>query len=189
MNARCMNARLVLPCLALVAAAGCSRTMEPASAEPAAAVTAMNHAQLLDRGEYLVRIAGCNDCHTPGYAESGGNVPKAQWLVGSPLGWSGPWGTTYPANLRLKLQEMDEAAWLGYSASLHTRPPMPDFAVRTMNENDRRAIYRFVRSLGVGGQPAPAYLPPGTTPKPPYVQWVLPPAAAGAPHPGAAPAG
>jgi mono/diheme cytochrome c family protein len=185
-----MNARIALLCIPLaIAATGCSRTMEPASAEPKAASAASDDAQLLARGEYLVRIAGCNDCHTPGYAESGGAVPKAQWLVGSPLGWNGPWGTTYPANLRLKLQEMDEAAWLGYSASLHTRPPMPDFAVRTMSETDRRALYRFVRSLGAAGQPAPAYLPPGTAPQVPYVQWVLPPAAAGAHPPGASPAG
>ncbi len=180
-----MNARLALPCILLaIAATGCSRTVESASAEPVATSAAMDDAQLLARGEYLVRIAGCNDCHTPGYAETGGAVPKAQWLTGSPLGWSGPWGTTYPANLRLKLQEMDEAAWLGYSASLHTRPPMPDFAVRTMDENDRRALYRFVRSLGAAGQPAPAYLPPGSQPQPPYVQWVLPPEAAAKPPAG-----
>ena len=172
-----MTVRPALLCLAIaVAATGCNRALEPASAEPKTTTSAADDAQLLARGEYLVRIAGCNDCHTPGYAESAGNVPKAQWLVGSPLGWSGPWGTTYPANLRLKLQEMDEAAWLGYSATLHTRPPMPDFAVRTMDEADRRALYRFVRSLGATGQPAPAYLPPGAAPQPPYVQWVLPPA-------------
>lgn len=176
-----MDARLALICIPLAcAAAGCSRTPTSTGAQPVATSSATDDAQLLARGEYLVRIAGCNDCHTPGYAETAGAVPKAQWLVGTRLGWNGPWGTTYPANLRLKLQEMDEAAWLGYSASLHTRPPMPDFAVRTMDEHDRRALYRFVRSLGPGGQPAPAYLPPGTPPQVPYVQWVLPPGAPGA---------
>ena len=175
--------RLLLACLPFAAVlAGCSRTVAPAEAETTRAThrepRSMDDARLLARGEYMVRIAGCNDCHTPGYAETGGQVPKAQWLVGTPLGWSGPWGTTYPANLRLKLHDMDEAAWLAYSATMHTRPPMPDFAVRTMSEDDRRALYRFVRSLGPAGQPAPAYLPPGTTPSPPYVQWVLPPAAA-----------
>jgi mono/diheme cytochrome c family protein len=175
--------RSLLLCLSVTAAlAGCNRAVAPADAEtthPAPAVaSAADDAKLLARGEYMVRIAGCNDCHTPGYAETAGEVPKAQWLVGTPLGWSGPWGTTYPANLRLRLHDMDEAAWLAYSANLHTRPPMPDFAVRTMDENDRRAIYRFVRSLGPAGQPAPAYLPPGTAPRPPYVQGVLPPGAA-----------
>lgn len=153
--------------------------MEAASAAvPATPSQPAGSDVLLARDEYMVRIAGCNDCHTRGYAETGGQVPKAQWLVRTPLGWNGPWGTTYPANLRLKLQDMDEAAWLAYSGGLHTRPPMPDFAVRTMDGNERRAIYRFVRSLGPAGQPAPAYLPAGTMPKPPYVQWVLPPGAA-----------
>jgi mono/diheme cytochrome c family protein len=169
-----------LSCLSLaLALAACDRAVAPARAATTPPTSPATHPdgdeQLLARGEYLVRIAGCNDCHTPGYAESGGQVPEAQWLVGTPLGWSGPWGTTYPANLRLKLSDMDEAAWLAYSSNLHTRPPMPDFAVRTMSEDDRRALYRFVRSLGPAGQPAPAYLPPGTQPKPPYVQWVLPP--------------
>ena len=32
--------------------------------------------QLNDRGRYLVKIAGCNDCHTPGYAQTGGRYPR-----------------------------------------------------------------------------------------------------------------
>ena len=58
----------------------------------------------LDRGRYLVKIAGCNDCHTTGYAEAGGKIPEKQWLTGDQLGFRGPWGTTYPINLRLYMQ-------------------------------------------------------------------------------------
>lgn len=166
----------VLPALAALALAACQQARD-AGVAPVAAADAAPHADAADplaRGEYIARIGGCNDCHTPGYAESGGTVPKAQWLVGSPLGWNGPWGTTYPANLRLKVQEMDEAKWMAYSADLHTRPPMPDFAIRAMTAEDRRALYRFIHSLGAAGQPAPAYQPPGEAPKVPYVQWVLP---------------
>ena len=176
--------RSMLTTLALLATAACARGPQPVDTASLAtslapvADLAASDAQALARGEYLARISGCNDCHTPGYAETGGAIPKAQWLVGSPLGWNGPWGTTYPANLRLKIQEMDEAAWLKYSSELHTRPPMPDFAVRAMSEPDRIALYRFIRSLGPAGQPAPAYLPPGQAPQVPYVQWVLPPAPA-----------
>jgi mono/diheme cytochrome c family protein len=169
--------RFAIP-LAALAMAACQQVQPAAAtaqATPAAAASVATDATLLARGEYLVKISGCNDCHTPGYAESGGQVPKPQWLVGSPLGWHGPWGTTSAANLRLKLQDMDEAAWLKYSAELHTRPPMPDFAVRDMQEDDRRAIYHFIRALGPGGQAAPAYLPPNQAPQPPYVDWVLPP--------------
>ena len=150
------------------------------STTPAAALVAATEgpsdAELLARGEYLVRITGCNDCHTPAYGDRGGNVPTQEWLVGSPLGFNGPWGTTYAANLRLKAAEMDEAGWLKYTGELHTRPIMPDFAVRAMHEDDRRAMYRFIRALGPGGSKAPDYLPPGQTPPVPYFQLVLPPA-------------
>ena len=163
---------VLFPALATLALSACQQ----AGVAPVAAASAApnSDADLVARGEYIARIAGCNDCHTPGYAESGGTVPKAQWLAGSPLGWNGPWGTTYPANLRLKLQEMDEARWMAYSADLHTRPPMPDFGLRAMAAQDRRALYRFIRSLGPTGQPAPDFLPPGEAPRAPYVQWVLP---------------
>ncbi len=55
----------------------------------------------VERGRYLIQIAGCNDCHTANYAPSGGKVPEKEWLTGDALGWRGPWGTTYPTNLRL----------------------------------------------------------------------------------------
>ena len=166
--------------LAVMALVACSA---PAATETTAAKPAglSSEAELLARGEYLVRIAGCNDCHTPAYAERGGEVPKQEWLVGSPLGFSGPWGTTYAANLRMKVAEMDEAGWLKYTADLRTRPIMPDFAIRAMHEDDRRALYRFIKSLGPGGQKAPEYLPPGQTPPLPYMQMVLPPPPAAAP--------
>jgi mono/diheme cytochrome c family protein len=153
--------------------AACSATApSPGTPPPVAA----SDADLVARGEYLVRVAGCNDCHTPGYGEKGGDVPKPQWLLGSPLGFNGPWGTTYAANLRLKLADMDETTWLKYSGALHTRPIMPDYNVRAMSEDDRRALYRFIRSLGPAGDKAPDYLPPGKQPPLPYMQMVLPPA-------------
>lgn len=165
----------------------------PAADRPATAAlpaSADAHAAAPEaRGEYLVRIAGCNDCHTPGYAEAQGRIDQADWLVGSPVGFNGPWGTTYASNLRLRMQQMDEAQWLEYSANLRTRPMMPDFGVRAMSEEDRRAIYRFVRSLGPAGQPAPEALPPGRTPPAPYFGLVLPaaPAAPQAPTAPSAP--
>lgn len=55
----------------------------------------------LERGRYLIKTTGCNDCHTQGYTESAGRVAESRWLTGSSLGWQGPWGTTYAVNLRL----------------------------------------------------------------------------------------
>lgn len=155
----------LLPLLLTLAA--CQPTATPAA-------TVAHEPDLVARGEYLVRIGGCNDCHTPGYAENGGQTDKADWLTGSPLGYHGPWGTTYPTNLRLRLQEMSEAQWMDFSANLRTRPPMPDFTIRAMADQDRRAIYRFVHSLGGAGKPASDALPPGQTPPPPVFTLVLP---------------
>ena len=170
--------------LALFALAACQPQTNTSAAPVAAlapATRASSDADLLVQGEYMVRMGGCNDCHTAGYDQAAGDIPKEQWLLGSALGWHGPWGTTYPANLRLKAAEMDETAWLKYTGELHTRPPMPDFNLRAMKEDDRRAIYRFIRSLGSGGQPAPAYLPPGEKPQAPYVEFVMPPGPTAAP--------
>ena len=121
------------------------------------------------RGRYLVQIGGCNDCHTAGYAPSGGKVPEAQWLLGDALGWNGPWGTTYATNLRLYMQDLTEEQWVKKAKALNARPPMPWFNVRAMTPEDLRAMYRYIRSLGPAGQPAPAYLPPGKKPPRPYV--------------------
>jgi mono/diheme cytochrome c family protein len=129
----------------------------------------------LDRGNYLVRIGGCNDCHTAGYAPSGGKVPQAQWLMGDSLGWRGPWGTTYPPNLRIYMQSLTEAQWLKAAKALETRPPMPWFSVRQMSDTDLRAIYAFIRTLGPVGKPAPSYLPPDKEPPPPFVTFPAPP--------------
>jgi mono/diheme cytochrome c family protein len=123
----------------------------------------------IERGRYLAKVAGCNDCHTPNYAMTGGKVPESQWLTGDHLGWKGPWGTTYPANLRLALGRMSEDEWVKLARNVQYRPPMPWFALRDMTEDDLRAFHRFVRSLGAAGEPAPAYVPPGQAPQGPVI--------------------
>lgn len=133
----------------------------------------------VERGRYLAKVAGCNDCHTPGYAMTGGQVPEKDWLVGDRLGWKGPWGTTYPANLRVLLARMSEDDWVKYAHAVQTRPPMPWFALRDMSEADLRAFHRFVRSLGEAGEPAPGYLAPGQEAHGPVVTFPAPPAPEG----------
>jgi|YelNatPaOPRAMG01_1025707.scaffolds.fasta_scaffold37786_2 mono/diheme cytochrome c family protein len=125
----------------------------------------------LARGFYLLRISGCNDCHTPGYAESGGQTPQAQWLTGNSVGFRGPWGTTFPTNLRLYMRQLSEMQWL-QRARQPMRPPMPWFALRDMSDADLRAIYVAVRYLGPAGAPAPAYVPPQQIPDAPYIDFV-----------------
>jgi mono/diheme cytochrome c family protein len=60
-------------------------------------------AKSLDRGRYLVKIADCNDCHTPGYMQAANKVPEYQWLTDDRPDWRAPCATTYPASRFLKL--------------------------------------------------------------------------------------
>ena len=126
------------------------------------------------RGRYLVQIAGCNDCHTPGYTSSGGKVDEKLWLTGDQLGWRGPWGTTYASNLRLLVQDMSADQFVKHARN-EFRPPMPWFNLRAMTDRDVKAIYAYLKHVGPAGQPAPQYLRPDRTPGGPFVQFPAPP--------------
>lgn len=129
----------------------------------------------VERGRYLIKIAGCNDCHTPGYLLSEGKVPEKLWVTGDKFGWRGPWGTTYGSNLRLFIKGMTEEKWVSAARTLVRRPTMPWFNLNAMNTADLKAIYQFIRSLGPAGEPAPAYVPPDQEPKTPYALFPAPP--------------
>jgi len=139
------------------------------------AFAATGEQELVERGRYLSKISGCNDCHTSGYLLSEGKVPEAQWLTGDSFGWRGPWGTTYAANLRLFMANLSEDEWLVTAKNLKARPPMPWYSLNEMHDDDLRAIYHYVRHLGPGGSEAPAYVPPDQEPAPPYAQFPSPP--------------
>jgi len=158
--------------ITLAATAGlfCLTACQPTkpAAPPAVATPHVVAATDIAAGRYLIMASGCNDCHTPGYAPSGGKVPEAQWLMGNPVGFKGPWGVTYPHNLRITVANMPEDAWVEMLNSREGAPPMPWPSVRNMSDADKRAVYRYIRSLGPGGQPAPTAVPPGGTPTMPY---------------------
>lgn len=88
------------------------------------------------RGQYLVNIGGCNDCHTPKLVTATGmSLDTTRLLAGYPAGaavpatpaglpdpagwaalsnadgtaWAGPWGTSFAANLTP--HETGLAAW------------------------------------------------------------------------------
>jgi mono/diheme cytochrome c family protein len=138
---------------------------------PAANAQGAADALQAERGRYIAVIGGCNDCHTVGYPERGGQVPDSDWLTGLGVGFNGPWGTTYPANLRLLAASISEDEWVA-RARRPTRPPMPWFNLAAMSEPDLRALYQFVRSLGAKGEPAPAYAAPGDLVKTPVIVFV-----------------
>lgn len=135
----------------------------------------------VQRGRYLVTIGGCNDCHTPEYMARNGDVPEHRWLTGNPVGFSGPWGTTYPTNLRQHLGTMDEERWVRHARTLETRPPMPWFNLQRTSEDDLRAMYRYIRSLPADDTRVPEFVPPGQSPVTPHIVMTPqpPPAATG----------
>ncbi|NML22263.1 c-type cytochrome [Pseudoflavitalea sp. G-6-1-2] len=116
----------VLFCLLLAAvisgiAIGCNSAQ---TEETAAATTAISKDSLIRRGEYLVSVIGCDDCHSPkrmgpkgpelipelrlsGFPEKGQLPPvepaalnKGWVLMGPDLtATAGPWGITYASNI------------------------------------------------------------------------------------------
>ncbi len=155
--------------LAIVAVLAATSGLSPRKDAPGAG------SDSIDRGRYVVKIAGCNDCHTQGYIESEGQVEESRWLQGNSLGWRGPWGTTYAGNLRLFASGLAEVGWVPLCRTAKWRPPMPWHALRAMSDDDLRAVHRFVKHLGPAGQPSPAFVPPGREPNPPYVTFPAPP--------------
>lgn len=133
----------------------------PLAADPVIAGSVRPSQVELDRGSYLVGIAGCNDCHTPGYAQSAGRVAEDLWLTGDATGYAGTWGTSFASNLRLTLLRFNDEQWLDYARNLSTRPPMPSLGLRGMGDEDLLALLRYVQWLGPKGEPAPQALPPG----------------------------
>jgi len=151
-----LSIALLLAAMALSAPAGADKAAERNDVE---------------RGRYLTVTGGCNDCHTPHYPESAGKVPTGQLLVGSNVGFQGPWGTSYPVNLRLYVQKMTEEQWVA-RVRQPMRPPMPWFNLRDMYETDLIAIYRYIRAIGPAGEPAPVAVGPGMKVATPYIEFV-----------------
>lgn len=126
----------------------------------------------IEAGRYLAEIGGCQDCHTADWPQTGGNIPDESQLLGVPVGFKGPWGTSYANNLRLVAAAYTPEEWV---EMMHTRqglPPMPWFAVNRMSESDLLAIHAFLLSLGETGETMPAAVPPGVEPATPYIYFM-----------------
>ncbi|MEX0851692.1 MAG: hypothetical protein WD036_00185 [Bauldia sp.] len=126
-------------------------------------------------GKHVSIIGGCHDCHTANYNESEGQIDPNAALKGTAIGWKGPWGTTYPANLRITVREQgSEDAFVKFLNEFKTRPPMPWYNVHQMTEADKRSLYQYIMSLGEPGDPEPEAAAPDAEPKTPYYPLVPP---------------
>lgn len=157
-----MTPRLLVAVAALLTLGACTATERA----PAAFVQAATSAEA---GRYLFMVGGCNDCHTVGWDQSDGKLPETEWALGKPVGFRGPWGTTYPENLRLSAAEHTEQQWVQMFRQGAGLPPMPWENYRDMAESDLVALQAFLRSLGARGAHVPASLPPGQEPSTVYV--------------------
>jgi mono/diheme cytochrome c family protein len=121
---------------------------------PAVAAVAADHQ--VTRGEYLVRLGGCNDCHTPGYFL--GKPDPSRFLGGSDVGFDLPGtGTFVGPNLT-----PDKATGLGtwsrddIITAIQTgvrpdgrilAPIMPWRAFASLTKSDAGAIADYLQSL------------------------------------------
>jgi hypothetical protein len=136
------------------------------------AVTEVVGANSIEVGRYISMVAGCNDCHTAGYAQNAGKVPEAQWLLGNPIGYRGPWGTSYASNLRLLVNTMSKEAFVEMLDTRQGLPPMPWQNVKALSPANKAALYDYFKSLGPAGEAMPAVVPPGQEPTTPYENMV-----------------
>lgn len=124
--------------------------------------------EMINRGRYLIKVGDCNGCHTPGYMQTPKQIPESDWLVGDSIGWRGPWGTTYAPNLRISVDQYTETAWMIMVKTREANPPMPWASLNAWSDDDARAVYRYIKSLGLKGDKMPDALPPGVELTTPY---------------------
>ena len=154
--------------LALLAG-GCAK-QNPIFSEEAPHVVGKSEIEI---GAYLAEVGGCHDCHTPGWAQTGGNVPDDQLLAGSDVGFSGGWGTSYPANLRMSVQGTTKDDWVSMMRARNGLPPMPWLTLNHMTETDLGALYTYIYSMGDGGNDVPMAVTDGAGPQTFYI-WFEP---------------
>jgi mono/diheme cytochrome c family protein len=160
--------------LAAVAAVTTAMPMTPAGAADPAAIA---------RGKYLVTIASCHDCHTPGYFL--GKPDMARFLGGSEVGFEMPGlGVFHGPNLT-----PDKATGLGdwtdaqIVAAIQKgqrpdgrmlAPIMPWHAFANFTKQDVDAIVAFLRSLPPVANKVPGPFGPNEPPTS-FVMKVVPP--------------
>ena len=111
----------------------------------------------VERGLQVSIFGGCHDCHTANYNETNGEIDPSLALKGTAIGWRGPWGTTYPMNLRLTVVEKarTEDEFVKYMKELKTRPPMPWYNMKAIDESDLRSLVLRQSMMRSGSVPPP----------------------------------
>jgi mono/diheme cytochrome c family protein len=151
----------------------------------------------IERGRYLVSTSGCHDCHTPWAMGPNGAAPDmTRALSGHPrslemppapaptgpwvgatsatnTAWSGPWGTSFTANLTPD-KETGLGAWTRQNfidtirnarhmgAGRPLLPPMPAPVYAQMTDADLGAVFAYLQTIPAISNRVPAPRPPAT---------------------------
>ncbi|MGC2327744.1 MAG: c-type cytochrome [Candidatus Sulfotelmatobacter sp.] len=114
-------------------------------------VPANDPADPVQRGEYLVRISGCADCHT--LAKRGQPVERLAFAGGFEM--QGPFGAVTAANITPDpsgISYYDESLFLqaiktGKVGARSLNPIMPWNMLRNMTDVDLKAIFAYLRTV------------------------------------------
>jgi mono/diheme cytochrome c family protein len=144
------------------------------------------------RGKYLVRLAGCTDCHTPGHFL--GKPDMSRYLAGSDVGFEVPnVGTVVGRNLTpdtetgiggWTLEQITTAIRTGVRPDGRSLSPiMPWPAYAGMTQSDAAAIAVFLKTLAPVKRNIPG--PFTADEKPTTLRWrIVAPATSATPHTG-----
>jgi mono/diheme cytochrome c family protein len=108
------------------------------------------------RGEYLVNLGGCNDCHTPGYFL--GKPDMARYLGGSDVGFEIPGLGVFIGPNITPDRETGIGSWTSdqIRTALQTgvrpdgrvlAPIMPWHAFANLTDDDAKAVVAFLQSV------------------------------------------
>jgi mono/diheme cytochrome c family protein len=105
----------------------------------------------VNRGNYLVEIGGCGDCHTP--QKRGQALPNMNFAGGFVL--EGPWGRVAAANITPDATGFSydseamfaSAMRAGYTKGRALSPIMPWIAYRGLSDPDLLAIYSYLKTM------------------------------------------
>jgi len=127
----------------------------------------------IERGKYLVTIAGCNDCHTPGYFL--GKPDFSRTLGGSDVGFAIPGVGAFVGRNLTPDKETGLGDWTDQQilAALTTgmrpdgrklAPVMPWQELAALAPDDAKAIVAYLRSLPPVNNAVPGPFGPSDTP-------------------------
>jgi mono/diheme cytochrome c family protein len=161
---------------------GSFRSIAAAAIIASTAATAHAADPQIERGKYLVAIAGCGDCHTQGHFL--GHPDQAQLLGGSDVGFGVPGKGVFVGPNLTPDNETGLGKWtevqIVTAITTGTRPDgrvlapqMPWRELANLTKEDAAAIAAYLKSLPPVSHKVPGPLPPDQ-PIPVLVMTILP---------------